>query len=107
MVYSCIRTSATKIWRYVSLNIVVYTKSNCPHCYRALSAAQQLVQEQKALSLEIINCDDPGNRDQLLTEAPNARTMPQVFVDGKSIGGADAFIDWITLTGGGSQTLLI
>lgn len=88
------------------MNILIYSKNNCPHCVTAIHAAQQIIQERNA-TLSVLKVDESQEaHQQLLTEVPNARSLPQIFVDGNLIGGADKFLDWIKLTSGGLKTLL-
>tara|TARA_B100001939_G_C16585448_1_gene464613 strand:- start:327 stop:596 length:270 start_codon:yes stop_codon:yes gene_type:complete len=89
------------------MDIVIYSKNQCPHCVTAINAAQQIIQEPGRGSVTIHKIDeDKEAYNQLLTEVPNARSLPQVFVDGNLIGGADRFLDWIKLTNSGQKSLL-
>jgi glutaredoxin 3 len=82
------------------MHIEIYSKDNCPHCVRAKHAAQAYAQEN-AVSIAEYNMSNDAvgiaYKEKLLMEVPNARSVPQVFVDGKHIGGADQFIEWIEL----------
>jgi glutaredoxin len=40
-----------------------------------------------------------ATREQLLEAAPNARTVPQIIIDGKVIGGYDQLATYIETTG--------
>lgn len=65
----------------------IYTTTVCPHCVRA----KMLL---KSRNVEIIEIDAPTHReemDQRVTEARGEppRTVPQIFLDGLYIGGAD------------------
>jgi len=64
------------------VNINIYTKSNCPNC----DAAKQLL---KSKGLDYLEIDvELGNRWQnLLKEFPDARQMPQIFIDDQRVGG--------------------
>jgi glutaredoxin 3 len=64
------------------VNINIYTKSNCPNC----DAAKQLL---KSKGLDYLEIDvELGNRWQnLLKEFPDARQMPQIFIDDERVGG--------------------
>jgi len=64
------------------MNIVVYTKSNCPNCI----AAKMMLQ---LLKLDFLEIDaELGTRwENLLKEFPDARQMPQVFIDDQRVGG--------------------
>ena len=64
------------------MNIIVYTKSNCPNCL----AATQILSSKK---LDYIDVDvELGSRWQnLLNEYPDARQMPQIFINDQRVGG--------------------
>ena len=64
------------------MNIVIYTKSNCPNCV----SAKQLL-KSKGLGYWEFNTDEKVNLDELQNRAPDARQMPQIFVNGVRIGG--------------------
>lgn len=64
------------------MNIILYTKSNCPNCV----SAKQLLQSK---DLQYVEVDvELGSRWQnLLNEFPDARQMPQVFINDQRVGG--------------------
>jgi glutaredoxin 3 len=64
------------------MNINLYTKSNCSNCI----AAKQLLQSK---GLPYIEIDvELGSRWQnLLKEFPDARQMPQIFINDQRVGG--------------------
>lgn len=76
------------------MNILIYKKENCPHCDTALRIAQEVIQET-AHTLTVKKVEDDGVREELLSLVPNAKTVPQVFVNGSHIGGASDFIQWM------------
>jgi glutaredoxin 3 len=62
--------------------VKVYTKKNCPYCVRARSLL-----DRKGVAYEEI---DAGTDDALrnwLTETTGQRTVPQIFVGDRSLGG--------------------
>ena len=64
--------------------VIIYTRDNCPNCEiakRILSAA----------SIEYIDVDITlGNRLQnFLAEYPDARQMPQIFINDQRVGGVE------------------
>ena len=63
--------------------VSLFTKPGCPHCARAkaLLAKQGLTYEELTLGDEI--------SISAMRAITNADTVPQVFIDGKHIGGAD------------------
>lgn len=76
------------------MKILFYKKKNCPSCVKALAVAQQVVQESNH-TLEIKDLEDEGVRDELLSLVPNARSVPQIFIDGEHVGGSEQFIQWM------------
>ena len=64
------------------MNITIYTKSNCPNCV----SAKQLL-KSKGLEYEEKNAEDPVTWLELLGKYPEARQMPQIFIDGQRVGG--------------------
>jgi glutaredoxin-like protein len=73
------------------LNVTVLSRSGCPHCVRAKTLLADAGIEFEALEL---------NRqfsDRTLRAVANATTLPQVFIDGERIGGADNLADWLAV----------
>ena len=64
------------------MNITIYTKSNCPNCV----SAKQLL-KSKGLEYEERDAQDGNVFANLLFEYPEARQMPQIFIDGQRVGG--------------------
>ncbi len=62
--------------------VQVYTKQNCPYC---LSAKRLL--QRKGVSFEEIDVENDEAKRAWLVEASGQRTVPQIFVDGRSLGG--------------------
>ncbi len=67
------------------MNIVVYSKANCPNCV----SAKQLLKSKWLPYLEI---DADAERDRarfeyMLEQHPEVRQMPQIFIDGQRVGG--------------------
>jgi glutaredoxin 3 len=66
-------------------HIVVYTTSACPYCH----AAKRLLQSKHAAFEEISVDGDPEARAEMSRRAEGRRTVPQIFIDGRPIGGCD------------------
>ena len=64
------------------MNITIYTKSNCPNCVSA-----KALLKSKGLGYWEFNTDEKVNLDELQNRAPDARQMPQIFIDGQRVGG--------------------
>lgn len=74
--------------------IVVYSKPNCPYCVKAKRLLDQM---GLPFTERVVGVD--ATREQLLEAAPNARTVPQIIIDGKVIGGYDQLATYIETTG--------
>lgn len=65
--------------------IEVYTKIMCPYCSRA----KALLDRKGAAFAEIDITMDRDLRAQMIQRANGRMTVPQIFIDGKHIGGSD------------------
>lgn len=61
---------------------VVWSKNACPFCDQAKNLLKL-----KGIEYEERNISTDWTREQLLEAVPDARTVPQIFLDGKLIGG--------------------
>ena len=64
------------------MKAVVWSKNNCPFC----DQAKRLL-EIKGIEYEERNINNGYDRDDLLAAVPTARTLPQIFLDDRLIGG--------------------
>ena len=61
---------------------VVWSKDSCPFCLQA-----KALLESNGIEFEERNVSKDWTKDQLLAAVPNARTLPQIFLDDNYIGG--------------------
>ncbi|MBL0318957.1 MAG: glutaredoxin 3 [Alphaproteobacteria bacterium] len=66
-------------------NIEIYTTQSCPYCVRA----KQLFQKKGVHYSEIDVSYDADLREKMMSRAGGKRTVPQIFIDGKHMGGCD------------------
>lgn len=66
-------------------DVVLFTRPGCSHCARAKAALAERHTPYAELSTS----------PRVLRALPGARTTPQVFVDGKHLGGADELVAWL------------
>ena len=64
--------------------VEIYTTKLCPYCHRA----KALLLHKGIAYNEIDVSFDPAMRRQLL-DRTGRRTVPQIFINGKSVGGYD------------------
>jgi glutaredoxin 3 len=81
-------------------NIEIYTKAFCGFCSRA-----KALLDAKGVSYEEYDITMGGPKRQEMLERSNGRyTVPQIFIDGKHIGGCD---DIMALDAGGGLDPLL
>ena len=64
------------------MKAIVWSKNQCPYCDQAKSLLKL-----KGIEYEERNVQTTWTKEQLLEAVPNARTVPQIFLDDKLIGG--------------------
>jgi glutaredoxin len=64
------------------MNAVVWSKDHCPFCEQAKSLLKL-----KGIEFEEKKIGHGYTREQLLEAVPDARTVPQIFLDEQLIGG--------------------
>jgi glutaredoxin 3 len=64
--------------------VVIYTTSYCPYCFRAKS----LLRSKNVVFEEIDVTENPERRAEM-ERLSRRYTVPQIFIDGKPIGGYD------------------
>lgn len=63
--------------------VEIYTSPLCPYCWRA-----KRLLSQKGVTFEEIDLwAEPGRRPEMVERADGRTTVPQIFIDGRSIGG--------------------
>ena len=64
------------------MNITIYTKTNCPNC---TTAKQLLI--SKGLAYTEINIEVGERLANFVTNYPDAKQMPQIFIGDQRVGG--------------------
>ncbi len=64
--------------------IDIYTKYTCPYCHRA-----KALLEKKGVTFNEISIDGDAEKRAGMIERSGRTTVPQIFIDGKHIGGCD------------------
>lgn len=67
------------------VQVEIYVKTSCPYCYRA-----QRLLEAKGVEYETYVLDFGGpRREEMIHRAAGRTTVPQIFINGRHIGGCD------------------
>jgi glutaredoxin len=65
-------------------NITIYTKSGCPNCVTAKNLLKTLNLDYKEIDIDI------GDRlANFVAHYPDARQMPQIFINDQRVGGVE------------------
>lgn len=67
------------------VKVEIYTKTTCPYCVRA-----RRLLDLKGVRYDAIVIDGGGpKREEMIQRARGRTTVPQIFIDGRHIGGCD------------------
>ena len=64
--------------------VVIYTTTICPYCVRA-----KMLLQKKGVAYEEINVGNDQEMRLKLVEMTRQRTVPQIFINDRHIGGCD------------------
>ena len=65
-----------------NINITMYTKANCPNCVTA-----KLILDAAGLTYDEVDIMVGDRLGNLLDAYPDARQMPQIFINDQRVGG--------------------
>jgi glutaredoxin 3 len=65
-----------------NMKVIIWSRYNCPQCEQAKSLLKQ-----KGLQYEERKIGDGWMKEELLEVAPNAKSVPQIFIDNQHVGG--------------------
>ena len=68
--------------------VEIYTTLFCPFCWRA----KNLLKKKGVEFTEIGVDGDPELRRKMTVRSGGGRTVPQIFIDGRPIGGSDELV---------------
>ena len=69
----------------MTANVEIYTKMFCGYCHRA----KRLLDGKGVKYTEYDITMDNDKRDEMRSRKPDARTVPQIFIDDRAVGGSD------------------
>lgn len=64
--------------------IIIYTSSRCPYCDRA-----KVLLNSKGVNYQEINIEKDSKLKDEMIKKSNRKTVPQIFIGNKHIGGCD------------------
>lgn len=73
------------------MNAIVWSKYNCPYCDQA-----KALLTQKGITFEERKIGDGFTKEDLIEAVPTARTVPQIFLNEKLVGGFTELRKYLT-----------
>ena len=64
--------------------VEIYTTNWCPYCYTA-----KALLDEKGVAYDEIDATDPAVRMDMIQRAHGRRTVPQIFIGDRHVGGYD------------------
>lgn len=64
--------------------VTIYTTTVCPYCVRA-----KALLDRKGVEYVEINAEDEAVREGMIVKAGGQRTVPQIFIGERHVGGCD------------------
>eukprot|EP00271_Cylindrocystis_brebissonii_P014803 TRINITY_DN36368_c0_g1_i1.p1 TRINITY_DN36368_c0_g1~~TRINITY_DN36368_c0_g1_i1.p1 ORF type:complete len:125 (+),score=21.82 TRINITY_DN36368_c0_g1_i1:310-684(+) len=71
--------------------VVIFSKSYCPYCRRAKQVFSDL--QVTPFVIELDERDDGAKIQDAVSKLVHKRTVPQVFINGKHLGGSDDTVE--------------
>ena len=73
------------------MKAIIWSKYHCPYCDQA-----KALLTSKGIQFEERKIGDGYTKEELLEAIPSARTVPQIIIDGKLIGGFNELKQFLT-----------
>jgi len=70
------------------MNVVIYSKENCPHCLKAKDILSKHNPKILMLGKDI-------SRDEFLKKFPGAKQVPQIIINNEHVGGFEDTEKWL------------
>jgi glutaredoxin len=72
------------------MNFIVYSKPQCPYCYKVKTVLELCAQEYTLHTL-----DEDFTKEEFYSKFGNGSTFPQVIVDDRHLGGCTDTIQYL------------
>ena len=71
--------------------VEIYSKNNCAYCDMAMKFF-----DSKKIPYQVYKADNAIVFNEMLERNPNARTVPQIFIDDELIGGYTDLVEYFS-----------
>ena len=72
------------------MKAILWSKYHCPNCDQA-----HALLKSKGYQIEERKIGDGYSKEELLEEVPNARSVPQIFIEGAHVGGINELKEYL------------
>ncbi len=69
------------------MKIKIYSTSKCPYCVRAIEAATKIAEKDSRVQVIVLKRYEDFDDSTMRMIFPDAKTYPQIIIDGHKIGG--------------------
>jgi glutaredoxin 3 len=69
----------------MSNEVIIYSRSTCPFCVKAKALLEQEGVAYQEIDINLF----PEKRSEMIEKSNGRTTVPQIFINGKHIGGCD------------------
>lgn len=69
-------------------NVEIYMRTTCPYSRRALALLEEKGANPKVIDITA----EPDKRNEMIGRANGRTTVPQVFINGRHVGGCDDLV---------------
>lgn len=71
--------------------VMIYGRENCLYCSKAKELS-----EANGIPFDWVDVTEGDRKQELLALVPNAKTVPQIFVNGVHVGGFTEYEEYVT-----------
>lgn len=68
--------------------VEIYTRATCPYCIRA-----KRLLDMRGVDYDEKGVEDQAVRSEMIGRSGGRSTVPQIFIDGKHVGGCDDLME--------------
>lgn len=80
------------------MKIKIYSKPNCVFCVKAIELANEQAAKDSSIEVIVLKLNDDFDSPTMRIIFPEAKTYPQIIIDGMKIGGYQEFLEEIRIS---------
>lgn len=80
------------------MKIKIYSTPKCPYCVKAIKAAKDMAEKDSRVEVIVLKRYEDFDDSIMRMIFPDAKTYPQIIIDGHKIGGWTEFQEEIRIS---------